>query len=868
MRSISSERRDFGPGVCLLYLGLLYLGASALHGQTPSTPKKAPVPLNQFPSGVSADRLVPETAPTPVQLTSGEVAEGEASQIKQTSPTANSTRRTDLFVEKFLKRRAEMSQPSIPSQTPATPSQASTRATQPAEAATSTTRSPIRQAQRTQPWTPPVYSPNGYDLPSPLPIGEEMEAIEQSTRPAPQESTPPTATPQPVEQMLPTPQAVESSRKAPAFEEINDPAPVQQPQTIAVPEQKSTPSVETFPVELNMEQEATVKPSPVSPALPMPTSEAAPAESTPIVESNTQSSPMIRPRYSSPVIGPSSTPQTRPQPEPQAATSAPTSEIREEKSPEEIELLHRLFPTQSEINSQKTRLRLKTPEASTPETPAPAMREPIQRREPARVSTRPTTELTPQIKPHPDSQVSRPISGSPLQLRIKTNSIPAGKVVDLEMVVKNTSAGMIPFAKVDLALPQGIQLHDDEKEFSKEGLITWHFEGLRSGEERSFQLSVQTQDPGKFSLPVQLYVGTLETIDIEVVATEVDLTLSAPNPWPTTAPANFQITLNNDSSLAYENVSVVVQLPPLFRTATQTDLTFHLPKLDRGQTAGWTLPLEAVRSGRTQVTVQVWEGDRLLTEAFEEVQIQGEEIEISAFGPTAHPVDEVGLYAAELSNSGAKTVDELVVWVSPDKNIQVIDAEEGVEVDQENNYIGWMLNNLPPGKRQVIRWWAVGKQEGHHQTQVNLAVNPQGENPKTYQETIHTEHYSARNYFVHLESIEPTVELGKEMTVRLKVISLASETPQSLLLEATWSEQLTPISNELGSLRSDNLQAVQIPVVLNKPNQLELIQWRAKATSIGEAKVQIKVRDQQSGEVLEELEKTLVVRSTRQARWR
>ncbi len=428
--------------------------------------------------------------------------------------------------------------------------------------------------------------------------------------------------------------------------------------------------------------------------------------------------------------------------------------------------------------------------------------------------------------------------GSSLALEVVGPSqAAAGQAVPVEIVVRNTGAGVLTRVRVEAPLPAGARLLTSDPPAELQGdRVAWSVGSLDAGGERRLRLDLQPAVAGELALaPVASFTPAVG-LRTPVVRPPLALAITGPESAAQGAKVVFQIQAINNTDAPLEKVIVRVQLPPgLFhpeaaKAQGRID-TFAFP-LAPGETR--TLPLEVRAAGRGRQVVEVLtapDSGRPAPPVRAAVVVSEPPLSVLLEAPRLAAVGRDFDLRVRVVNPNPTPAANVRLAQSVPQGLEVLAASPGATPAPGGQGILWPVGTLDPGQERVFTCTFRPRSPGDWPLYTGAAADNAGEARAS--QAVHVD--GAPPLAVEVMARDEMLAVGGETVFEVRVLNTSDQAATNVRLTT-----MVPVELAVVQPQGPTEARLQPPQVLFAP----LTQLGPHADAV----YRIRVRARQGGQ--------------------
>ncbi len=377
---------------------------------------------------------------------------------------------------------------------------------------------------------------------------------------------------------------------------------------------------------------------------------------------------------------------------------------------------------------------LKLPEMPTGPTPmvppAPAPAKPAAER----VAPPPAAMPAPAVRPLPSAapaarEVPRVDRIAP---RIEiSQTVPAEAkqtdVIPVELVVANRGPAAVEKLIVTVELPEGVDFVGGTPSPARNrDTLIWSLGQLPGGQERVLRYRATIKpgaDLAEFApVATARYDAALAT-PVRLMRPLLVVEVAAAAEAVVNGPVSFQIKIANKGNCPANNVVLRAPLPPELKHPYGPELENDLGSIEPGAQRTLTLPLTAVRAGRTVARLTVTADGA--APSVKEIPLDVRKIDFSIQAAVARtrvlnrPIE----YQFTMANEGAAPTAEARVVAALPRGVSFVHASDPGVYDAALHQVSWSLGHLKPSERKLATLTGVANELGTQVCKASASAN-------------------------------------------------------------------------------------------------------------------------------------------------
>nr|WP_315857210.1 hypothetical protein [Rhodopirellula sp. JC737] len=287
-----------------------------------------------------------------------------------------------------------------------------------------------------------------------------------------------------------------------------------------------------------------------------------------------------------------------------------------------------------------------------------------------------------------------------------------GQQLEIELEVSNVGSGAATNVVLREDVPQGMD-HPGGRELDS------YLNTLRPGEVRHEVLRMRATAPGVIRNTVQLVSDDAEptqhTVEVEVVAPEIDIRLTGPGRRFLERQATYEVELLNRGTAPATNVEIIARLDRGFTFVSTENAGYYDPNrhavlwslasLPPGKPAKVPLTLLPVEEG--EQAIQLEASADLDTRATSEntVRVESQAELTFAISDLADPIEQGAetTYEIRVQNTGSRNDSNVQVRLMVPRGMEVVGADADVRPDGQGGMMFAPENELPAGSELTYR---------------------------------------------------------------------------------------------------------------------------------------------------------------------
>jgi len=435
-------------------------------------------------------------------------------------------------------------------------------------------------------------------------------------------------------------------------------------------------------------------------------------------------------------------------------------------------------------------------------------------------------------------------------------SVAGSAAVEVVLTVRNTTDTNRDQVAVEVQVPDGCHVGTPEPAFLS-GQAAWDLGTLAAAEVRPLRVRVQPP-PGKAVLVQACLRRTARaSITLPALTAQVELRAREHGNWQIGQAQRLEIDLINAGPVLLKGLRIQPQLPTWLQLAASDLPEREIAELPPGGKHALSWLATPVQAGEGQATFRVQSADGLDQQLSCPVCCRAQSLRLRVRGPEESQLPDVCQFTAELSNESDQPLRQVALLVAFGRELRLVDAERGATIDRDSHVLGWIVEELPAGQTQVLRWWAVGQEGGQVRQQI-VAESSTGARQTA---EVATRLLAPPGLLLELADPKETVDVGDEIIYRVRLANQREQTQGPLILEGNFGSGLEPLSTEALADRQWTERRVLMSVGRLEPGQVRWFQVRVRAAEPGQQSIQFTVRNE-AGQAQAELTKATLVRDT------
>lgn len=463
----------------------------------------------------------------------------------------------------------------------------------------------------------------------------------------------------------------------------------------------------------------------------------------------------------------------------------------------------------------------KSPGADTPPKPEPSVALPPA--PPAIIPPVPEPKSEPKlelpIEPKPMKPVDEPRltpvipSTSPVAAGVPSNriapnvtletvvpeSVPMGKDISYEIIVRNNGPIPVSGVRVEEEMPNGVRYLGGEPMADVSlNVLRWSVGEMAPGAEKRLKLTVHPTGDGDYkSSPRLTYTASTANV-VRVTRPRITATMKGPEATFHQEEAAYTIMVKNEGSGPATKAKIHVALSAGLRHPQQKDgsaVEAELANIAPGETRTVVLKAQAVAAGTQNVDLTV------LAEGCPSVNVKASTmvhqplLEARLVSPGKAMVRSEPVFTLELSNPGNSATPNVQAAASFPEGLEFVSASDGGNYEPGTRTVTWNLSAMQPGvKKQVTLKLRAGL---HGKLAVRSVVQAGARLKAEPEAVIQVEGVPAVNFEV--VNLDNPAEVGKEVMYEVRIINQGTSPLTNLRVTAAFSEglQITSVSGPM-----------------------------------------------------------------------
>lgn len=401
----------------------------------------------------------------------------------------------------------------------------------------------------------------------------------------------------------------------------------------------------------------------------------------------------------------------------------------------------------------------------------------------------------PAIKPVEESKI-KDLGPTPTRINpsvtldvIAPESVPSGKDVSYELVVRNTGTVAVGAVRLEDDLPQGTRFVGAEPTPDVNlTTLRWNIGTLEPGAEKRVKVTVRPAGEGDFKSYPRVVISGSTTNHVKLTRPRLAVVLDSPDSILIGSVLTAKLVIRNDGTGVANKLKVHVSLTPGLNHPSQRDgspVEAEFPPLAPGETRSVELRLTATQPGQQicQVTVMADQAGAVTHKA--NVMVQEPKLELRVSNPGRAIVRGEPVVTLELSNPGNARALGVQAAVAFPEGIEFVSASESGNYEPGTRTVTWNIGAIDAnGKKNVtvkVRPGVAG----------NLAVRAIAQNDKLQakaESVLVVDGVPAVSFEV--VNVDNPAEVGKEVTYEIRVRNQGTCALTQVRLAALFSEGL------------------------------------------------------------------------------
>lgn len=457
--------------------------------------------------------------------------------------------------------------------------------------------------------------------------------------------------------------------------------------------------------------------------------------------------------------------------------------------------------------------------APTQPTKAPAIKLPVQERQPPIVLPAPEMAApviappVPVVAPpavKPDVPTSNPPS---LIQRIKPEAAPIvvettgnrvvpsvtietlapetaayGQPVTYEIVVKNTGTTTVTHVRVDEEISAGVKFISAEPtgEISGEKVM-WMLGSLNANEEKRIKMTVKPGE-GDLATKPRVTFATATAMNVKITRPSLAITVNASDIAQVGDEIPVQITITNNGNGEAPRVVLKALLTDGLKHGEGNDIQAALNKLSPGESQVVTLKVQAALAGAQNCTLAATTEGAAKATALAKIDVRQPKLTLAVSGPSKCVVRAEPVFTMEVSNPGTSATEPVQLAVAFPEGLDFGTASDGGAFDPATRTVSWNLGAAQPGTKRNLTVKTKSTVAGHLAVR---AVAQAGTKLNARSEAVIQAEGVPAMLFEVVDHEDP-IEVGKESTYEIRLSNTGTMHCTNVRLTATVSEGLVP----------------------------------------------------------------------------
>ncbi|MEK6236884.1 MAG: DUF11 domain-containing protein, partial [Planctomycetales bacterium] len=357
---------------------------------------------------------------------------------------------------------------------------------------------------------------------------------------------------------------------------------------------------------------------------------------------------------------------------------------------------------------------------------------------------------------------------------------------------------------------------------------------------REFAVQFTPRAAGACQVRTWLAIARGSAVQVQVLQPNLALSLYQNGGFHLGRSTALMLKIANAGPGVAHDMELETLLPKMLRFQKGHAPTVKLGSLASGESKEIEIPVRVVGKGEASVKVALRAAGGIEASSSGKVKVLGPRLRVSTHSPSVQNVNDVGLFAAELSNDGDSPLESVTVLAAVSQgDASIVDAEKGARIGPDKRVLGWTMKRLSPGETRIFRWWVVGKKPGTAKQKVIIESKHQVKQ----QRVMTTQVRSAPKLVLEVSDLTDPVEVGEEVVFRARLMNVGHSPAENIIVEAVLDEGLQPVrsSNEPGR-KWDGNRVILGPLKSLGAGQAEVFQIRAVAGQDGPRNIRVRAR--------------------------
>ncbi len=415
-----------------------------------------------------------------------------------------------------------------------------------------------------------------------------------------------------------------------------------------------------------------------------------------------------------------------------------------------------------------------------------------------------------------------------------------GEPAEYSLIVRNRGNMVSQPAILEVGLPDEATLLRERPIFDQ-GKHRWNVAPIRPGESQRFQVSFACHRAGQVGLEGRLAVPQVSVHQFEVLAGKLSLVAAEQVRVRVGSPDTLVFVVRNSGRAVARDVEVQLRLPDSLRPGERPARVVRVGNLEPGEHRRIEVAVKPQGSGTVEAVVVAQAAGGVQTQAVQEVVILAPKLSVEPTGPEKLRLGEIETFIVQLTNEGTLPLKKVTVITALSEELRLVDAETGARVDPSMRLFGWDLAELPPGQTKTLRWWATARREGRGLQQVFV----EAEGGLRYETSLSTELKAIPQVVLEVEDHQGPVSVGDEVIYRVRMANHGRTDAKELVLHGELPKGLRPLTPEGAAGQTwDGNRVTFATVGRLSPGEVRWFQVRAEARQPGRPAFQLRLTGQ------------------------
>jgi uncharacterized repeat protein (TIGR01451 family) len=474
----------------------------------------------------------------------------------------------------------------------------------------------------------------------------------------------------------------------------------------------------------------------------------------------------------------------------------------------------------------------------------PVIAPPAPKPEPVPTDVKPPVITSPSF---PGGALSNRVAPSVTIETTVPESVPLGKDISYEIIVRNTGLVAVSGVKVEEEIPQGARYMGGEPMADLSlNTLRWSLGEMTAGAEKHLKVTVKPAGDSDYTTNPKATFSTSTTNIVKITRPKLAASVTGPEGVLINEEASFIIQVKNEGTGPANKVKIHVALPPGLKHPQQRDgspVEAELPVINAGETKSVTLKTMAVQQGAQNCELTVMGESCGAVTAKATCMVQKPMLEARLIGPGKAMVRGEPAFVLEVHNPGNAPAPNVQAAVSFPDGLEFVSASDGGNYEPGSRTVTWNVGAVGASSKKNLTFKLRAGLAGKIEVRA-IAASPIKVDDKALDSrssvVLQVEGVPAVGFEV--VNLDNPAEVGKEVTYEIRVLNQGTCPLTNVRLAAAMSEGLT-VTNVTGPTKhtaaAQTVTFDAIPRLAVKADVV--IRIKAKGTSAGDLRCKVQL---------------------------